>query len=119
MSWGQRYLTLRRSIAAFVLLGLIACAMSGCVPAYGYSDYPQYGYAPYSYGWGNVWGYNPGFVVNHPWEEHHGFGHHTQFYNGGGFGHGGGFHGGGGGGFHGGGGGGHGGGGGAHGGGHR
>jgi hypothetical protein len=113
MSSSHRYWNTSRSIAALLLLGLIAFAASGCGPDYGYSGYPGYGYAPYSYGWGG-YGYNPVFVEHHSWEEHHDYGHHTEFYHGGGgafVGHeGGGFHAGGGG-FHGGGGGGHGGGG--------
>ena len=101
-----------RSIGALILLGMLACAASGCGPyydGYGYGGYPAYGYAPYSWGWGG-WGYRPGFVVHHPWEGHYGsIGHHTEFYHGGGaVGHAGGD------GFHGGGGGGHGGGGGGH-----
>jgi hypothetical protein len=95
------------SIGALILLGIVACTASGCFPVYGGGyGYPEYGYAPYWGWWG--WGY-PGFRVHHPWEEHHGDGHHTEFYHGGGVGHeaGGGFHGGGGGGHGGGGGGGH------------
>jgi hypothetical protein len=117
----RRYWISSRSVAALILLGMIACAASGCGPDYGYSGYPGYGYAPYSYGWGDRYYYNPDFNVHHSWEDHWGGGgHHTEFYHGGGgsfVGHegGGGFHGGGGGGFHGGGGGGgHGGGGGGH-----
>lgn len=91
----QRCFIPRRSIGALILLGLVACAVSGCGPVYGYPDYPDYGYAPYSWGWGNGWGYEPDFAVHHPWEEHHEFGHHMEFFHGGGF-HGGGFHGGGG-----------------------
>ncbi len=56
------------------------------MPPYGHGygpDYPAYGYAPYSVGWANYGGYEPGFVVHHPWEEHHGFGgHHETFYHG-------------------------------------
>ncbi|HZC46590.1 MAG TPA: hypothetical protein VE243_08940, partial [Candidatus Acidoferrum sp.] len=94
---------------ALILLGVLACAASGCGPSYDYAGYPSYGYAPYSYGWG---GYDPVFVTHHRWEDHSGYGgHHTEFYHGGGEREGGGgFHGGGGG-FHGGGGGFHGGGG--------
>ena len=114
MSSSHRYWNTSRSIAALILIGVIAFAAAGCGPDYGYAGYPGYGYAPYSYGWGNRYYYDPNFVVHHPWEEHHDYGHHTEFYHGGGgayVGHeGGGFHGGGGG-FHGGGGGGHGGGG--------
>jgi uncharacterized membrane protein YgcG len=99
----QRFPSVRRLFAALLLVGLFAGA-TGCGPVYDYPGYPVYGYAPYST-WGlGGWGYNPGFVINHPWEEHHGFGHHTQFYHGavgGGFHGGRGFHGGG---FHGGGG---------------
>jgi hypothetical protein len=100
-----------RSIGMLIIvgvLGLALCSLSGCAPVYGYPDYPSYGYAPYSWGWGNTWGYDPTFVVHHPWEEHYGVGHHTEFYHtevghvggggfhgGGGEPHGGGFHGGG------------------------
>ena len=91
-----------RSIGALILLGIVACAASGCFPVYdgyGYRGYPSYGYAPYWGWWGG--GY-PEFAVHHPWEGHHDDGHHTEFYHGGGVGHeaGGGFHGGGGGGGH-------------------
>lgn len=97
----------------FAVLAL-AATLSGCAPAYGYPDYPAYGYAPYnSWGWRNSWGYDPAFVVHHPWEDHYGVGHHTEFYHGDG-GHGGGEPHGVGGGFHGGGGVSHGGGGGGH-----
>ena len=54
--------------------------LSGCGPVYDYPDYPHYGYAPYSWGWGNTWGYEPTFVVHHPWEDHYDVGHHTYFY---------------------------------------
>lgn len=96
----QRSFVPVRSIAALVLLGIIACTAIGCGPYYGDGfgyGYPAYGYAPPL--WGG-WGYSPSFVVHHPWEEHYyGGGHHTFFYDGGG-----GFHGGhGGGGFYGGG----------------
>jgi hypothetical protein len=63
----RRYLNLSRSIAALILLGALEFAASGCGPDYGYYDYPAYGYAPYSYSWG---GYDPVFVVHHPWEDH-------------------------------------------------
>jgi hypothetical protein len=87
----QRRFIGRRSIAALILLGMLACAASGCWDGYDYGGgYPAYGYAPYSWGWG---GYSPGFAVGHPWEGHWGGeGHHTSFYHAGG---GGGFHGGG------------------------
>lgn len=94
----QRHYIRGRSIAALIVLGMVASAASGCGPYYGgYGGYPAYGYAPY-WGWGG--GYNRDFIVRHPWEEHHGDGHHTEF------GHstvgheGGGGHGGGGGGHH-------------------
>jgi hypothetical protein len=97
----RRYCIPSRSIAALILLGIVACAASGCGPDYGYAGYPGYGYAPYSYGWGG-YRYHPDFDVHHSWENHWGGGgHHTEFYHGGGavIGHeGGGFHGGGGGG---------------------
>jgi hypothetical protein len=104
----RRYSISSRSVAALILLGALAFAASGCGPDYGYAGYPGYGYAPYAYGWGDRYFYNPDFDVHHDWEGHHDEGHHTEFYHGGGeVGHegGGGFHGGGGGGFHGGGGG--------------
>jgi len=55
------------------------------VPGYE-AGYPSYGYAPYSYGWWPRWGnvYEPGFVVHHPWEEHHAYGHPGSFFHGGG-----------------------------------
>ena len=49
----QSYWISSRSIAALFLLGAAACAASGCGPDYGYAGYPGYGYAPYSYGWGD------------------------------------------------------------------
>src|SRR6202041_835403 len=49
----RQYWTSIRSIAALILLGMVACATSGCGPDYGYAGYPGYGYAPYSYGWGD------------------------------------------------------------------
>jgi hypothetical protein len=104
----RRFLNASRSIGALILFGMIACALSGCYEGdyggyYG-GGYPDYGYAPYSYGWYGG-GYRRDFDVHHAWEGHHDDGHHTEFFHGGGaVGHvGGGFHGGGGG-FHGGGG---------------
>ena len=95
----RRYWISIRSVAALILLGMVACVASGCGPDYGYAGYPGYGYAPYSYGWGDRYYYNPDFNVHHSWENHWGGdGHHTEFYHGGGgyVGHeGGGFHGGG------------------------
>jgi hypothetical protein len=79
----QRSFVPVRSIGALILLGMVACAASGCFPVYegyGYGDgYPSYGYAPY-WGWGG-WGY-PGFGIHHPWEGHHDGGHHREFYHG-------------------------------------
>jgi hypothetical protein len=81
----QRRLFPGRSIGALILLGMLACAVSGCGPEYGGyygGDYPSYGYSPY---WGSGWGYNPGFAIGHPWEGHFGGGgHHTEFYHAGG-----------------------------------
>jgi hypothetical protein len=105
----HRRLIRGRAFGLLILLGVVAYGVSGCGPDYGYYGYPGYGYAPYSYSWVGR-GYDPVFVVHHPWEDHHGDGHHTEFYHAGGaIGHAGGngFHGGGGGGGHGGGGGGH------------
>ena len=82
-------------IGVLLLSGFAIFAASGCY-SYGYPGYPDYGYAPYSWGWA-TWGYNPVFVVHHPWEDHYGSGHHDVFYHGA-VGHaGGGFHAGGGG----------------------
>jgi hypothetical protein len=71
------------SFSAVVLALALAFGLfvSGCGPVYGYPDYPSYGYAPYSYGWGNSWGYEPTFVVHHPWEDHYDVGHHETFYH--------------------------------------
>ncbi len=66
----------------FVLLAISACALYGCAPAYGYPNYPVYGYAPYSYGVGDRLLYEPEFEVHHPWEHHHDEGHDTFFYHG-------------------------------------
>jgi hypothetical protein len=70
------------SLAAIVLTATVsAFVLSGCGPTYDYPGYPSYGYAPYSWGWGNTWGYDPTFVVHHPWEDHYDVGHHTTFYH--------------------------------------
>ncbi|HUA36094.1 MAG TPA: hypothetical protein VMA09_20965 [Candidatus Binataceae bacterium] len=81
MNSSQRHRILGRSIGMLIVAGAVACALTGCAPVYGYPDYPSYGYAPYSWGWGNTLGYDPGFVVHHPWEDHWGAGHHTEFYH--------------------------------------
>jgi hypothetical protein len=92
---------MERAILTIVALSVLAgLGLSGCVgPGYGPTyGYPEYGYAPYSYGFPvYASGYRPDFGVHHPWEDHHAYGHPAHF---GGFaGHpgGGGFHGGGGG----------------------
>src|SRR5258708_24572856 len=64
MSSSHRYWNTSRSIAALILLGVIAFTAAGCGPDYGYSGYPGDGYAPYSYGWGNRYYYSPNFVVH-------------------------------------------------------
>lgn len=65
-------------VALSVVAGLSGCAGPGYGPTYGY---PAYGYAPYSYGF-TVYasGYQPDFIVHHPWEEHHAYGHPAHFY---------------------------------------
>jgi len=65
-----------------ILILISLCAMGGCfgpgyAPGYGY---PSYGYAPYSYGW-YARGYRPDFILHHPWEDHHGFGHQDNFFH--------------------------------------
>jgi hypothetical protein len=87
---------MERAILTVVALSVLA-GLSGCVgPGFGYG-YPTYGYAPYSYGF-PVYsgGYQPDFVVHHPWEDHHAYGHPAHFeaphfagHPGGGFGGGG------------------------------
>jgi len=60
-------------------------ALSGCVgPEYGPTyGYPAYGYAPYSYEFPvYAGGYQPDFIVHHPWEEHHAYGHPANFFRG-------------------------------------
>jgi len=70
---------MERAILIFAVLGVLA-VLSGCFgpgydPAYGY------GYAPYSYGYPvYTHGYHPDFIVRHPWEEHHAYGHPGNFY---------------------------------------
>jgi hypothetical protein len=69
----------RYSILVVLLLSML-CTVAGCYgPDYGVGyGYPAVGYAPYAYPYfGHP--YPPAFVVHHPWEEHHGFGHHTYF----------------------------------------
>jgi len=68
---------MERAILTVVALSVLA-GLSGCVgPEYGPTyAYPAYGYAPYSYGFAvYTRGYQPDFVVRHPWEEHHAYGH--------------------------------------------
>ena len=51
-------------------------------PGYG-PDYPVYGYAPYAYVWPlYVDGYAPAFIVHHPWEDRHAYGHTGNFFHG-------------------------------------
>jgi len=74
----------RHSIQAILVVSL-AWALVGCFgPDYGPTyGYPTYGYSPYSYGVPvYARGYAPVFTVHHPWEEHHGEGHHESFYHG-------------------------------------
>jgi hypothetical protein len=76
--------TVPRAIQTILALTLIG-ALSGCFgPDYGPTyGYPTYGYSPYSYGVPvYARGYAPTFAVHHPWEEHHGKGHHESFYHG-------------------------------------
>lgn len=65
-----------------IAAGVIACCLFGCGPYGGYGyDYPNYGYAPYSWGMGNYLGYQPDIVVQHPWEQHwRDPGHHEYFH---------------------------------------
>ena len=73
---------MERAILTVVALSVLA-GLSGCVgPEYGPTyAYPAYGYAPYSYGFAvYTRGYQPDFVVRHPWEEHHAYGHPAHFY---------------------------------------
>ncbi len=75
---------MRRSIQTMLVLSLL-CGLGGCFgPDYGPTyGYPTYGYSPYSYGWPiYASGYAPVFAVHHPWEEHHGDGHHLSFVHG-------------------------------------
>jgi hypothetical protein len=68
-----------------VLIVACACGLIGCFgPAYGPTyGYPDYGYAPYAYGWPiYARGYEPDFDEHHRWEEHHEFGHPHSFYHG-------------------------------------
>jgi hypothetical protein len=61
------------ALSVFAGLGLSGCVGPGYGPTYGY---PAYGYAPYSYGFPvYASGYQPDFVVHHPWEDHHAYGH--------------------------------------------
>jgi len=76
--------TVRRSIRTILALSLIA-GLGGCYrPDYGPTyGYPTYGYSPYSYGVPvYARGYAPVFTMHHPWEEHHGGGHHESFFHG-------------------------------------
>jgi hypothetical protein len=66
-----------------VLALCVLAEVSGCVgPGYGPTyGYPAYGYAPYSYGFPvYASGYQPDFIVHHPWEEHHAYGHPAHFF---------------------------------------
>jgi hypothetical protein len=75
---------MRRSIQTILVL-ILLCGLGGCFgpdyfPTYGY---PTPGFSPYSYNLPvYASGYAPVFVVHHPWEEHHGPGHHESFYHG-------------------------------------
>jgi hypothetical protein len=74
----------RRSIQTILILSLL-CGLGGCLgPDYGPTyGYPTHGYSPYSYGLPvYAGGYAPAFAVHHPWEEHHGEGHHQSFFRG-------------------------------------
>jgi hypothetical protein len=67
-------------LALSLIGGLVGCFGPDYGPTYGY---PTYGYSPYSYGVPvYARGYSPVFAVHHPWEEHHGEGHHETFYHG-------------------------------------
>ena len=74
-----------RSSIQIILLLRVMCCLSGCFgPDYGPTyGYPTSGYSPYSYGLPTYTrGYAPDFDVHHPWEQHHGEGHHESFYHG-------------------------------------
>jgi hypothetical protein len=62
---------MRRLILLIIAAGLLLCGLFGCGPYGGYGNgYPEYGYAPYSWGTTNYLGYNPDIAVHHPWENH-------------------------------------------------
>jgi hypothetical protein len=67
-----------RAIPFFVALSVLT-ALSGCFGP-GYDPLYGDGFAPYSYSLGR---YHPDFIVHHPWEEHHAFGHPGNFFRGG------------------------------------
>jgi hypothetical protein len=74
---------MERAIRIFVALSVLA-ALSGCVGP-GYDPLYGGGFAPYSYGFPvRAGGYHPDFIVHHPWEEHHAYGHPGNFFHGGG-----------------------------------
>jgi hypothetical protein len=65
-----------------IAAGMIAFSIMGCGPYGGYGyDYPEYGYAPYSWGVGNYWGYHPDIAVEHPWENHWRYPDHHNTYH--------------------------------------
>ena len=72
---------MERAIRIVIALSVLA-GLSGCGgPGYYTYGYPSYGYAPYSYGFPvYASGYQPAFVVHHPWEDHHAYGHPAHFY---------------------------------------
>jgi hypothetical protein len=74
----------RCSIQTILLLCIVG-GLGGCYgPDYGPTyGYPTNGFSPYSYGVPvYARGYAPTFDVHHPWEEHHGEGHHESFFRG-------------------------------------
>jgi hypothetical protein len=70
---------MRRFLVGLFLIGLLAVAVTGCGPAYGYG--PRFGYAPYWDGFAHGdFGAHPWFRDHRPWEDHW-HGHPVAFYH--------------------------------------